>query len=58
MTPSLLKSISATPDLLPTCEHYAELLQDAHIKTGISYDKLHENGGLFTYAQWEKFLEK
>jgi len=58
MTPSLLQAISATPDLLPTCKHYAELLDVAHEKTGISFDKLREHGGQFTYAQWAKFLEK
>lgn len=58
MTPSLLQAISATPGTLPTCEHYAELLQAAHEKTGISYDKLREHGGQFTYAQWAKFLTK
>lgn len=56
MTPSLFQAISATPDLLPTCAHYAEFLQAAHERTGISYDKLREHGGLFTYAQWAKFL--
>ena len=56
MTPSLLQAISATPDTLPTCEHYAQLLDVAHKRTGISYDKLREYGVQFTYAQWAKFL--
>ena len=56
MTETLLQAISATPDLLPTCAHYAELLDVAHEKTGISYDKLREHGDDFTYAQWAKFL--
>ena len=56
MTPSILQAISATPDLLPTCAHYHELLDVANEKTGISYDKLREYGGEFTYAQWAKFL--
>ena len=56
MTDSLLHCLYL--DALPTCAHYAELLQAAHEKTGINYDKLREFGGQFTYAQWAKFLAK
>ena len=43
-------------DNLPTCQHYRELLEIAHKKTGLNYSNLREIGGYWPYKQWAFFL--
>ena len=43
-------------DVLPTCKHYADLLDLLHIRTGMDYETMRDKYGLYTYKQWFELL--
>lgn len=43
--------------VMPTCAHYAELLDLAVAKLGITKDEARKKYGQFTYAEWAKLLK-
>lgn len=56
MPKHLLDDLKAGLDFLPTCLDYANLLDYAHITTGMNYHGLRKAMGTATYAQWAHFL--
>lgn len=42
--------------VLPTCEHYGELLGLAVARLGISREEARERYGRYTYAEWADLL--
>lgn len=56
MKPNLLKNLRARLNVLPGCQDYADLLDYAHIVTGMNYNGLRKSMGLATYARWAHFL--
>lgn len=53
---ALIERVRAKSDTLPGCKDYADLLDLAHIKTGMNYCGLRKAMGLATYRQWAHFL--
>lgn len=43
--------------VLPTCKHYAELVDMAVVKLGITKEEARKRYGHYTYAEWAKLLE-
>ena len=56
MNEQLLNDLRAKVDLLPSCKDYADLLDYAHIITGMNYSGLRKAMGLATYRRWAEFL--
>ena len=56
MNEHLLADLRAKLDFIPTCKDYADLLDYAHIMTGMNYCGLRKAMGIATYAQWAVFL--
>ena len=56
MNKDLLARLKEGAELLPTCLDYANLLDYAHIITGMNYHGLRKAMGLATYKQWAFFL--
>ena len=52
MSESLLDCLGNRSDILPTCEHYSELISLLHRYTGWDYDDIRNRFGEFTYKQW------
>ena len=52
MSESLLNCLGNMYDVLPTCDHYRELISLLHNLTGWDYDNIRKQFGEFTYKEW------
>ena len=56
MSDSLLKCLGNGLDVLPSCEHYHELLDISHSITGWDYEHIRCKYGQYTYKQWADII--
>ena len=53
---SLYDCLMQSQPFLPTCMHYAELLDITKANYGIPLDRLRDKCGEWTYVDWAKFF--
>lgn len=56
MSESLLHCLGYGYKVLPTCDHYRELIELYSSETGEDFDEIREKYGQYTYDQWGKLL--
>ena len=48
----MLNCLGNMLDVLPTCDHYRELISLLHNLTGWDYENIRDHFGGFTYKEW------